>query len=52
VAGVALAKLMPGIPPINGILGSAIIYVILSSLIKQSKQTMPTTEEDNMSNIS
>jgi cytosine permease len=34
-AGVALAKYMPGIAPLNGLIGSALIYVVLSLLVKQ-----------------
>lgn len=37
VAGVVLAKYMPGIPPINGLLGSAIIYVAVTKITEQVK---------------
>jgi cytosine permease len=37
VAGVVLAKYMPGIPPINGLVGSAIIYVVVTKITEQVK---------------
>ncbi|WP_053361159.1 cytosine permease [Bacillus sp. FJAT-27251] len=34
-AGVALAQFLPGIAPLNGLFGSALVYVVLSKLVKQ-----------------
>ncbi|KKK38048.1 cytosine permease [Mesobacillus campisalis] len=34
-AGVALAQFLPGIAPLNGLIGSALVYVVLSQLAKQ-----------------
>ncbi|WP_044748134.1 cytosine permease [Bacillus alveayuensis] len=42
-AGVALAKFVPGIPPLNAIIGSAIVYIVLSVVVKNA--AMATTSE-------
>ncbi len=38
VGGVAIAKFAPGIPPINGLLGSAIIYVVVMKCLPQESK--------------
>lgn len=43
VGGVAVANLVPGIPPINGIIGTAVIYVI--SMVVLEKQTVMKVEK-------
>ncbi|WP_286230232.1 cytosine permease [Neobacillus mesonae] len=48
-AGVVLAKYMPGIPPINGLLGSAIIYVVVSKLTAVGKVSTYVTEMEKVS---
>ena len=45
VVGVALANLLPGIPPINAILGSAIFYVVVSKFTAQTPQINSATTE-------
>lgn len=40
VGGVAIAKFVPGIPPINALLGSAIIYVVVMKCLPQKKEEM------------
>ena len=42
-AGVAMAKFLPGIPPLNAIIGSAVVYVILSLIAKNT--TVATVRE-------
>jgi cytosine permease len=43
VGGVAVANLVPGIPPINGIIGTAVIYVI--SMVVVEKPTVMKVEK-------
>jgi cytosine permease len=38
--GVAIANLAPGIPPINGLLGTAVIYVVVTKLMPQQATSM------------
>ncbi|KMY52102.1 cytosine permease [Peribacillus loiseleuriae] len=38
VGGVAIANLAPGIPPINALLGSAIIYVVMMKCLPQREE--------------
>ncbi len=40
VCGVVIAKFAPGIPPINALLGSAIIYVVVMKCLPQQKVSM------------
>ncbi|MFM1653240.1 cytosine permease [Brevibacillus sp. B_LB10_24] len=40
VCGVVIAKFAPGIPPINGLLGSAIIYVVVMKCLPQEKASV------------
>ena len=40
VGGVAIANLAPGIPPINALLGSAIIYVVVTKCMPQKVGSM------------
>jgi cytosine permease len=35
IAGVAIANLVPGIPPVNALLGSAITFVVVSKVVAQ-----------------
>ena len=37
VGGVAIANFAPGIPPINALLGTAIIYVVVMKCIPQQE---------------
>ncbi|WP_312114320.1 cytosine permease [Brevibacillus reuszeri] len=45
VCGVVIAKFAPGIPPINGLLGSAIIYVVVMKCLPQEKTSMSKINE-------
>ena len=45
VCGVVIAKFAPGIPPINGLLGSAIIYVVVMKCLPQEKSSMSKINE-------
>ncbi|PLS15742.1 cytosine permease [Bacillus sp. M6-12] len=38
-AGAASAKLLPGIPPLNGLIGAALIYVVLSLAVKKAAES-------------
>ncbi|MFS0635002.1 cytosine permease [Mesobacillus foraminis] len=44
-AGVALAKFLPGIPPLNGLIGSALLYVVLSLAVKTFTESKTSTVE-------
>ncbi|KIL49303.1 cytosine permease [Jeotgalibacillus soli] len=44
VAGVAVANFVPGIPPINAIAGSAVVYVVVSKVTVLVSETNATTE--------
>ncbi|GIO07810.1 cytosine permease [Brevibacillus reuszeri] len=46
VCGVVIAKFAPGIPPINGLLGSAIIYVVVMKCLPQEKSSMSKINEN------
>ncbi|WP_042354206.1 cytosine permease [Bacillus rubiinfantis] len=48
VVGVALAKYMPGIPPINGLLGAAVIYVAATKVMALGKASSLTTEVEKV----
>jgi len=45
VGGVLIAKFAPGIPPINAILGSAIIYVVVMKCLPQEIASMSTIKD-------
>ncbi|WP_018922846.1 cytosine permease [Salsuginibacillus kocurii] len=42
--GVAVSQWVPGIPPVNGVLGAAVIYVVLSKLTAEAKEIEETPE--------
>ncbi|WP_110927004.1 cytosine permease [Bacillus massiliglaciei] len=41
--GAAMAKFVPGIPPLNGIIGAAAVYVVLSFLVRKAAESKATT---------
>lgn len=47
VCGVVIAKFAPGIPPINGLLGSAIIYVVVMKCLPQEKSSLSKINESD-----
>jgi cytosine permease len=49
IAGVVCAKFVPGIPPLNALIGSAAIYVIISVAVKKITVFNPTFEMKKVS---
>lgn len=45
VGGVAIANFAPGIPPINGLLGSAVIYFVIMKYVPQTEESISIVNE-------
>ncbi|PLT29578.1 cytosine permease [Peribacillus deserti] len=46
--GAAGAKFVPGIPPLNGIIGAALVYVVLSILVKKAAASKTKIKVERM----